>query len=214
MEDEQEPGVTPHLVEDDMPHFPSQPLRQLSQGEVNSKSPKRSISPEKGLPHPASAHSMDMSKEPSSANSNNARMTDAIAALLAQRQASRPNSIAPGEEMNTLTKRRKGKLGRAISGSFGSNASGGLSRDNSTDAAAFGPSYEVESKVDQAPPVPSQKIIYEDETAREERAKLIARLGGRVMEGEDDGRGVVKSIGVVRDTIVGDIGGLRRRRAR
>jgi hypothetical protein len=213
MDDDQEPGTTPHLVKDDIPHLLPQPLRQLSQGEVNSKSPKRSISPEKGLPS-ASAHSVDQEKESSSASSNNARMNDAIAALLAQKkQASRPPSAAPGEEVDTLTKRRKGKLGRAISGSFGSNT---LTRDNSTDAPAFMPSYEAEVKaaVEQAPPPPSQKVVYEDETSREEKVKLIARLGGHVINGEYDSRVVSKSIGVVKDTMVGDRSGLRRRRAR
>jgi len=216
MDDDQQPGTTPHPVEDDIPHLPPQPLRQLSQGEVNSKSPKRSITPEKGLPS-ASANSVDQGKESSSASSNNARMNDAIAALLAQKkQASRPASAAPGEEIDALTKRRKGKLGRAISGSFGSNTSRCLSRDNSTDAPAFLPSYGAEAiaVVEQAPPPPSQKVVYEDETSREEKVKLIARLGGRVMDGEYDSRVVSKSIGVVKDTMVGDRSGLRRRRAR
>jgi hypothetical protein len=215
MDDNEEPRVTSHLIEDHMPRFPSQPLRQLSQGEVNSKSPKRSISPEKELP-PVSVHSTDPSKEPSSASSNNARMNDAIAALLAQKkQVLRPTSIAPEEEVDALTKRRKGKLGRAISGSFGSNTSKAFSRDNSTDATAFVPLYEAGPKVavDQAPPAPSQKVLYEDET-REEKAKLIARLGGKVIESDYDSTVVLKSIGTVKELMVGDLKGLRSRRGR
>jgi hypothetical protein len=143
-------------------------------------------------------------------------MNDAIAALLAQKkQVSRPNSTAPEEEVDALTKRRKGKLGRAISGSFGSNPSHVLSRDNSMDATAFVPSYEAGLKVagDLVPPVPSQKVLYEDET-REEKAKLIARLGGKVMEGDYDPTVVLKSIGTVKELMVGDSRGLRSRRGR
>jgi hypothetical protein len=215
MYEEQEPETTPQLDEGSMPSLPSQTLRQLSQGEVNSKSSNRSISPEKGLPSPASAHSVNLGKESSSTNSNNARINDTMAALLAQKkQASHPTSVIPGEEINPLAHRRKGKLGRAISGSLSSNAHDDLSRHNSTDAALFSASDETETKPNQTTPIPSQKVIYEDENAREERAKLIARLGGRVVEGVDNGRVVVKSIGVVKDTMVGDTGGLRRRRGR
>lgn len=202
--DDQDSVTTPQLVQGDIPHLASQPLRQLSQGEINSKSPRRSISFEKGPPQPASVQSTDM-KEPSSASSNNNRMNEQIAALLAQKKQ-RSNSAAPEEEMDASTKRRKGKLGRAISGS-----SNGLSRNDSTDIVAFVPSYEHEPKAAQAPPVPSQKVLYETEE-REEKAKLIARLGGKVMDPtEYDPTVVMKSIGTVKELMVGDSSGLRRR---
>lgn len=210
LDDDQKPATTPHLIEENIPHFPSQPLRQLSQGEINSKSPRRSVSPEKELPPAASAQSTDLSKDPSSASSNNAHLNETIAALLAKNKE-RSTSAAPEEELDALTKRRKGKLGRAISGSFGS--SNGLSRTNSTDAV-YVPAYDQEKRPDQAPPIPSQKVLYETEE-REEKAKLIARLGGKVMDpAEYDATVVAKSIGTVKELMVGDPGGMRRRRGR
>lgn len=210
LDDDQEPAVTPRLGEDEIPHFPPHPLREISQGEVNSLSPRRSTSPEKEIPPVASAQSVDQGKDPSSASSNNPHLNETIAALLAQKME-KSNSAALEEELDTLTKRRKGKLGRAVSGSFGS--SNGLSRTNSTDAA-YVPVYDQEKKPDQAPPMPSQKILYETEE-REEKAKLIARLGGKVMDpAEYDATVVAKSIGTVKELMVGDSGGMRRRRGR
>ncbi|TLD29605.1 putative vacuolar protein sorting-associated protein 16 [Venturia nashicola] len=210
LDDDQEPAIAPRVVEDEIPYFPSLPLRELSQGEVNSLSPRRSISADKEAPPAASAPSTDLSKNPSSANSSSAHLTETIAALLAQSKE-RSNSAALEEEVDALTKRRKGKLGRAISGSFGS--SNGLSRTSSTDAA-YVPAYDQEKKPDQAPPMPSQKILYETEE-REEKAKLIARLGGKVMDpAEYDATVVAKSIGTVKELMVGDPGGMRRRRGR
>lgn len=210
LDDDQVSAITAHIVEAEIPYFPSLPLRELSQGEVNSLSPRRSISSEKEMPPAASAHSTDLGKDPSSASSNNPQLTETIAALLAKKKE-KSNSAAPEEEMDAVTKRRKGKLGRAISGSFGS--SNGLSRTDSTDAA-YVPAYDQEKKPEQAPPMPSQKILYETEE-REEKAKLIARLGGKVMDpAEYDATVVAKSIGTVKELMVGDPRGMRRRRAR
>lgn len=73
--------------------------------------------------------------------------------------------------------------------------------------------YEQEQAKD-APqlPAPSQKIIYEDENSREERLKLIKRLGGNLIEEVEMARG--ESIGVVKDKVVGDSSTGRTRRRR
>ncbi|QDS77286.1 hypothetical protein FKW77_004275 [Venturia effusa] len=208
--DDHESAVTPRLLHDETPQLPSQPLRELSQGEANSMSPMRSLSQEKEISSAASPQSTDLGKDTSSASSNNAHLNETIAALLAQ-QKERSNSAAPEEELDASKKRRKGKLGRAVSGSF--NSSNGLSRTNSTDAA-YVPAYDQHKKPDEAPPIPSQKVLYETEE-REEKAKLIARLGGKVMDPtEYDTTVVAKSIGTVKELMVGDTGGMRRRRGR
>jgi len=65
--------------------------------------------------------------------------------------------------------------------------------------------------VPDAMPVPSQKVIYEDEKAREERAKLIMRLGGKPVD-VDAERVIVQSIGVVKDAMSEGVVGSRVRR--
>jgi len=61
-------------------------------------------------------------------------------------------------------------------------------------------------------PDPSQKIIYEDEKAQEERRALIMKMGGKVDENEVVGRRV-ESIGLVKDATAGSVAGGRGKRA-
>jgi hypothetical protein len=73
--------------------------------------------------------------------------------------------------------------------------------------------YEQEEATQPAQlPAPSQKIIYEDESLREERLKLIKRLGGTLADEVEVARG--ESIGIVKDKVVGDGAAGRSRRRR
>lgn len=216
------------------PRQSPQPLKELSQEQVNSnKHPSQTIASQlddhpakqKDSSHPESARSTGTAKPSGSATSDTSHLNDTIAALLAQKQAStRPASDPP--ESN-LSRRKRGLLGRATSGSFNSNAdlqdpnSHPLIRADSntmflnqmamTTSQERAMSEGLSVDVPDAMPVPSQKVIYEDEKVREERVKLIMRLGGKPVD-VDAERVIVQSIGVVKDAMSEGVVGSRVRR--
>jgi DNA replication regulator DPB11 len=169
------------------------PLQELSQERVNSPT-KRSQLPQDDREsstekqNPESAHSTG---KPLGSALSDAHLNDSIAALLAQKQqVSRAPSNPPSDN---LSRRKRGLLGRASSGSSLTS----ISRSNSIAPApseALQPDGEKDAM---APPQPSQRIIYEDESAWEERAKIIKRMGGRVSV--EPPVNSVRSIGVVKD---------------
>jgi DNA replication regulator DPB11 len=186
----------------------SAPLQELSQEQVNSpKKPSHlhldqsgSFSNQKNVD---CAHSAG---KPSGSAVSDSHLNNSIAALLAQKQhASRAPSNPPSDN---LSRRKRGLLGRASSGSSLTS----LSRSNSL---APGPpdSLQQEGEKEAVPPQPSQKIIYEDEMAWEERAKIIKRMGGQISV--EPPVNSVRSIGIVRDVGAdGGVGQRVRRRAR
>ena len=123
-------------------------------------------------------------------------LNTAIADLLAKKQSAtrRPSSEQPPQ--NDLLRRRR--LGRAPSGGSFNSVGSNISQDERREPAPL--------------PDPSQKIIYEDEKAVEERRALIQRMGGKVDEREEKGRRV-ESIGTVKDASTGLAGGRGKRAA-
>jgi hypothetical protein len=124
------------------------------------------------------------------------RLKSAIVSLLAQKESAdaRRSTSEPTAKHESLGKRRHGPLGRAASGgSFVSNHSIGsnVSQDERTPSAA-------------PLPDPSQKIIYEDDRAQEERLALIKRLGGKAGVDEVERRRV-ESIGTVKDAVAAGV---------
>jgi DNA replication regulator DPB11 len=174
----------------DAPLAPA-PLQELSQRQVNSpKKPSQPHQEQLELPEKQHVDSAQLTAKPSASALSDTHLNDSIAALLAQKQrAPRAPSNPPPDN---LSRRKRGLLGRASSGSSLTS----LSRSNSL---APGPTSSVQGEGEKeiVPPQPSQRIIYEDETAWEERAKIIKRMGGQISI-EPPVRSV-RSIGIVKD---------------
>jgi hypothetical protein len=192
----------------------SQPLRELSQEQQNSQPSQRSppsknikgvsdvqqvenIDTSSAAAHPlaTTAAVADTSQSGAAAETFQQKevLNNAIASLLARKEAAgvRSEQLA---RPDSLGKRRRGPLGRAASGgSFGSN----LSRR----ASSIGSNISQDEQRPTTPlPDPSQKIIYEDERAQEDRRALIRKMGGKV-DADDEGRKRVESIGTVKDAV-------------
>jgi DNA replication regulator DPB11 len=176
----------------DLPTVPA-PLHELSQERVNSPKKRsqrhrddRESSPEKQDPQSALS-----TVKPSDSAVPDTHLNDSIAALLAQKQrASRAPSNPPSDN---LSRRKRGLLGRASSGSS-------LTPVSRSTSIAPGPSQVLQPDGENdtiAPPQPSQRIIYEDESAWEERARIIKRMGGQASV--EPPLNSVRSIGVVKD---------------
>jgi DNA replication regulator DPB11 len=210
-EAQQEPSTSaepPELTE-----LLAQPLKQPAQP-LQPQSPNRANSPKKPL------HSHNTTRDPSpekqdtsssTSGSDTAHLNESIAALLAQKQRSARQPSNPPPETNA-SRRKRGLLGRATSGSSLTS----LSRTPSLAPVPQQPSerisYADEGEKQPQLPAPSQKIIYEDENLREERLKLIKRLGGNLVEEVEIQRG--ESIGVVKDRVASDSTTTRARRRR
>jgi hypothetical protein len=120
------------------------------------------------------------------------QISNAIAHLLAAKQrrsVSGDQLTAQARPHDLLGRRKRGTLGRAASaGSY-----------SSLRADSVGSSIDQDERREPVPlPDPSQKIIYEDEKAQEERRALIVRMGGQVDLQEEEARRV-SSIGMVKD---------------
>ncbi|KIW00044.1 hypothetical protein, variant 1 [Verruconis gallopava] len=189
-------------------HSSSQPLTALSQERQNSQN-NRARPSDCDQSHERGEHESSLSL-PQNENlattvtdtsQKNEQLNNAIASLLAARQNSnlrRSTSDKPiPKEISTLGKRRRGPLGRA--------SSGGSLVSLRADSIGSNVSQEESGQKDSVPD-PSQKIIYEDERAVEERRALIRKMGGQV-----DGEGVdvarVESIGIVKDAIPSNVAG-------
>lgn len=148
-------------------------------------------------------------------------LKDAIQSLLARKQDSltkRPISEADAE----LKSRRQRKLlGRATSGSIGANRESSVASGASQDSVhvlrgeEHGHRGEEHGHRGEQLPLPSQKIIYEDESAVEDRKALIRKMGGSLVEEVERERagpvGVVRDLASAREGVVGM--GTRKRRA-
>jgi DNA replication regulator DPB11 len=196
------------------PPSPPAPLQELSQERVNSpkKPTQQPLEQGRHSPEKQALDSVNSKAKPSGSATSGVHLNNSIAALLAQKQSAvRAPSNPPSDN---LSRRKRGLLGRASSGS----SLPSVSRSNSLVPPGPSQSQSQLQQGDQVvglmdPPLPSQKIIYEDESAWEERAKIIKRMGGRVSV-EPPVR-IVGSIGVVKD-VGGDgcVGQRVRRRAR
>jgi hypothetical protein len=199
----------------------SQHLRELSQEQQNSPRKALQLSQQSLQPNSnrsngkfesenidtssAAAHLVDAmataaAHKPHTAaaadNLQKEHLNNAIASLLARKEAAgaRRNTSEQSARNDSLGKRRRGPLGRAPSGgSFGSNLS--------MRASSIGSNISQDEQRPTEPlPNPSQKIIYEDERAQEERRALIRKMGGRVDVAEEQ-RKRAESIGTVKDAI-------------
>lgn len=215
---------------------PSQPLSELSQEQQNSnrhgsQPSQRSQVRDKdagsqSLPQnenfdtsSAAVHLVDAAKTAAAHTSQTTApggdtsqqkeyLNNAIAHLLAAKEAAARRFVsetsARNDSSDQFGRRRRGPLGRAPScGSFGSMR-----------ADSVGSNISQDERREQAPlPDPSQKIIYEDEKAQEERRALIRKMGGHV-DAHEEVKRRAESIGVVKDAVsaIGVAGGRGKRR--
>lgn len=143
---------------------------------------------------------------------------NAITALLAQKQASRPSSArdaaSSANDQTEPRRRRRGILGRASSATSNppGSALSNLSRASSVSRLTQ-PEQQTPGPATQAlqQPAPSQALVYEDATVQQEREEMIRRMGGKVLQSMvREGSGVIRDIGGEQGGVTGRL----RRRAR
>jgi hypothetical protein len=105
------------------------------------------------------------------------QITNALAAMLAAKQASRPRSNGD----DPTARRKRSALGRALSNSTEVQR---LSAQSSPQKHSPAEGIEQADNSAHIMPTQSQKIIYEDQTMRERRERILAELGGEAVDVE------------------------------
>lgn len=193
-------------------------LREL-QPEVNS--PKK---PSQSSASPAAATGEDgeddktaASTLPSALEQTENNLHEQIKALRANMSNARPVSAGEssrGRRELSRGRRRRGLLGRAPSGFSNQSTTGSFSRASSVDSNGTGDGGDPASapgRIDQF--IPSQILSWEDEDVTRQKAEVLRRMGGKI----DETTSIrVASIGLVKDSVVGDggVGSRVRRRPR